>query len=157
MFRRWSVPQSSWHLAIIFPIGLDCKAALRARSRSFCWVLGAFAIKARVASGLRNLLLSPRFGCPAGVRRNTLSRQATRALVGAGVVAGGVSAAAAASAAASAGGFASLAGVTSAAMIPRGIRQIHSTLKMVEVAVGVATVIGMLSDVVSLKVTRAQS
>lgn len=82
-------------------------------------------------------------------RRQTLSRQASRGLVGAGVVAAGVSAVA------SAGGLTS-AGVAATAMVPRGARGIHKTLKAVEWAVGMSVVAVSVADGVSSLVTRSR-
>ncbi|CAM9462249.1 unnamed protein product, partial [Hapterophycus canaliculatus] len=80
--------------------------------------------------------------------RQTLSRQATRGLVGAGIVAAGVSAVA------SAGGLAS-AGVAATAFVPRGVKGVQRGVKALEWATGVAVVAVAAADVVSTLVTRA--
>lgn len=85
---------------------------------------------------------------PSVHRRQTLSRQATRGLVGAGIVAAGVSAVA------SAGGLAS-AGVAATAMVPRGVRGVQKGVQALEWATGVAVVAVAAADVVSTLVTRA--
>lgn len=90
-------------------------------------------------------------------RRQTLSRQATRGLVGGGVVAASVSAGV--SVMASAGGFASAsAGMAArAAMVPRGVYGLHKTVKALEMAAGVAVVTVSLVDAVSSLATRAST
>lgn len=89
---------------------------------------------------------------PHTCRRRTLSRQASRGLVGAGVVAASVSACAAAGAAAG-----SFVGATSAAtaMIPRSVRGIQRTIQVLEWTAGTAAVVFTLADMVSLVVTRS--
>ncbi|CAM9277484.1 unnamed protein product [Scytosiphon promiscuus] len=87
------------------------------------------------------------YWCSTG-RRQTLSRQATRGLVGAGIVAAGVSAVA------SAGGLAS-AGVAATALVPRGVRGVQRGVQALEWATGVAVVAVAAADVVSTLVTRA--
>ncbi|CAM9975442.1 unnamed protein product [Laminaria digitata] len=86
-------------------------------------------------------------------RRQTLSRQATRGLVGGGVVAASVSAGV--SVMASAGGVAS-AGVAARAMVaPRGFCGLHKAVKTLELVTGAAMVAVSLADAVSTLATRA--
>ncbi|CAM9120423.1 unnamed protein product [Ectocarpus sp. 4 AP-2014] len=87
------------------------------------------------------------YWCSTG-RRQVLSRQAARGLVGAGVVAAG------ASAVVSAGGFAS-AGAAATVLVPRGVRGVQRGVKAIEWATGVAVVAVAAADVVSTLVTRA--
>lgn len=81
-------------------------------------------------------------------RRNTLSRQAARGLVGAGVVAASVSAVAAAST------FSSAAGIATATMVPRGVKTFRRTFQALEWTAGAAALAFTLADVISLAVTR---
>lgn len=86
------------------------------------------------------------------IRRTTLSRQASRGLVGAGVVAAGVSACAAAGAAA--GSFAGAAGAATA-MVPRGVRGVQKTVQVLEWTAGAAALAFTLADMASMVVTRS--
>ncbi|CAM9721580.1 unnamed protein product [Sphacelaria rigidula] len=89
--------------------------------------------------------------CSTG-RRTTLSRQASRGLVGAGVVAASVSACAAAGAAA--GSFAGAAGAATA-MVPRGVRGVQRTVQVLEWTAGAAALAFTLADFASMVVTRS--
>lgn len=85
-------------------------------------------------------------------RRQTLSRQASRGLVGAGLLAAGVSAAASVGALASAGATAT---TRVSAMIPRAFTNVDRAMKAMQWATGVAVFTITVADALTEKATRA--
>lgn len=155
--RRATYSSSVWSSSVDFGASYSCRADEPALIVTRAREAAKFGQGASGWSGyslLTNNCETFACWCSTG-RRQTLSRQATRGLVGGGVVAASVSAGV--SVMASAGGLASAGVATRAMMAPRGFYGLHKAVKTLELATGVAVVAVSLVDAVSTLATRASS